>query len=79
MFRLELHQLLFAYTGFCLAIVLLAWWLHNVRRGRRERLALRDLARCGLCSFEFRDRSKASFPRCPNCGTPVVRTRLSRL
>ena len=36
MFRLELHQLLFVYTGLCLAVVLLASVLHNVRRNRRE-------------------------------------------
>ena len=79
MFRLELHQLLFAYTGFCLAVVFLAAWIHNLRRTRREYLAIRDLAKCSLCAFEFRDTTETALPRCPRCGALVNRDRLSRL
>jgi predicted Zn-ribbon and HTH transcriptional regulator len=79
MFRLELHQLLFAYTGTCLAIVVLAWSLHSARRSKRESLALRSLAKCGICSFEFRDDTKNVIPPCPRCGARVSRGRLSHL
>lgn len=79
MFRLELHELLFVYTGLCLAIVLLASVLHNVRRNRRETLALRDLVKCHLCGFEFRDDTSADLPKCPCCGALVNRDRLSQL
>ena len=79
MFRLELHELLFAYTGLCLGIVLLAAVIHNIRRNRRESLALRDLVKCHLCAFEFRDESGADLPKCPCCGALVNRDRLSQL
>ncbi len=79
MFRLELHQLLFVYTGLCLGIVLLAAVLHNVRRHRREALAVRDLVKCHLCAFEFRDATGAELPKCPCCGAPANRDRLSQL
>ena len=79
MFRLELHELLFAYTGLCLAIVLLASVLHNVRRNRRERHAQLDVVKCHLCAFEFRDDTGADLPKCPCCGALVNRERLSQL
>ncbi len=82
MFRLELHELLFVYTGLCLGIVLLASVLHNVRRNRRESLAVRDLVKCHLCAFEFRDSTDDELPKCPCCGartSRTSRTRLSRL
>ena len=79
MFRLELHELLFVYTGLCLAIVLLASVLHNIRRNRHERHAKRGLAKCHLCAFEFRDDTGADLPKCPCCGALVNRERLSQL
>lgn len=79
MFRLELHEMLFVYTGLCLAIVLLASVLHNVLRTRRETHALRDLVKCHLCAFEFRDTTGDELPKCPCCGAPSTRARISRL
>jgi hypothetical protein len=79
MFRLELHELLFAYVGLCLGIVLLASVLHNIGRNRREVLAHRNLVKCHLCAFEFRDDTGADFPKCPCCGALVNRERLSQL
>jgi predicted Zn-ribbon and HTH transcriptional regulator len=79
MFRLELHELLFVYTGLALAIVLLAAILHNIRRTRREQDALRDVVKCRLCAFEFRDDSGAECPSCPRCGALVNREPLSTL
>ncbi len=79
MFRLELHELIFAYTGLCLGIMLVAALLHNIRRHRREVSAHRDLVRCHLCAFEFRDATGAEFPKCPCCGSSTSRERLSRL
>ena len=79
MFRLELHELIFVYTGLCLGIVLLASVLHNIRRNRRESLAVRDLVKCHLCTFEFRDTTGDDLPKCPCCGARTTRARLSRL
>ena len=79
MFRLELHEMLFVYTGLCLAIVLLASVLHNVRRTLREKHALRDLVKCHLCAFEFRAGPATDLPQCPGCGALVNRERLSQL
>lgn len=79
MFRLELHELLFVYTGLCLAVILLASALHNLKRTRREGLAHRNLLKCHLCAFEFRDETDADLPKCPACGAPVNREPLSRL
>ena len=79
MFRLELHELLFVYTGLCLGIVLLASVLHNVRRNRREKSALLGVVKCHLCAFEFRDDTGADLPKCPCCGALVNRDRLSQL
>ncbi len=79
MFRLELHELLFVYTGLCLGIMLLAALLHNFRRNRHESLAARDLVKCHLCAFEFRDDTGAELPTCPCCGALVNRERISRL
>ncbi len=79
MFRLELHELLFVYTGLCLGVVLLASVLHNLRRNRRESLAARDLVKCHLCAFEFRDTTGDELPTCPCCGALTTRERLSQL
>ena len=79
MFRLDLHELLFVYTGLSLGVVLLAAWLHNLRRTRRESLALRHILKCRLCAFEFRDESHTEFPHCPRCDALVSRERLSHL
>ena len=79
MFRLDLHELIFVYAGLCLGIILLASVLHNLRRNRRERHARRDIAKCHLCAFEFRDETGADLPKCPCCGALVNRERLSQL
>jgi uncharacterized paraquat-inducible protein A len=79
MFHLELHELIFVYSGLCLGIILLASVLHNIRRNRRERGAQHGLVKCHLCAFEFRDDTGADLPKCPCCGSPVNRERLSRL
>jgi predicted Zn-ribbon and HTH transcriptional regulator len=79
MFRLELHELLFVYAGLCLGVILLAAFLHNLRRTRREGLALRGLVKCHLCAFEFRDDTGADLPKCPGCGALVNRDRISQL
>jgi hypothetical protein len=79
MFRLELHELLFVYTGLCLGVILLASALHNLKRTRAEELATRNLLKCHLCAFEFRDETDAILPKCPSCGALVNREPVSRL
>ena len=79
MFRLDLHELLFVYAGLCLAIILVASVLHNIRRNRRERLAHRGLVKCHICAFEFRDDNGSDLAHCPCCGAPANRDPVSRL
>lgn len=79
MFRLSLHEMIFAYTGGCLLLIFLAAWAFNFSRTRRERAARRGLMKCRLCAFEFRDSGAAVLPRCPRCASLVERRRLSRL
>jgi hypothetical protein len=79
MFRLQIHELLFVYTGLCLTVILVAACLHNFRRSTRERTARRGLLKCRLCAFEFRDTTGAVLPRCPNCGALTERRKLSQL
>jgi len=79
MFRLELHELIYVYTGLCLVVILIASMLHNLKRTRREQLAMRGLVKCHLCAFQFRDETDAELPKCPACGAPVNREPLSQL
>jgi predicted RNA-binding Zn-ribbon protein involved in translation (DUF1610 family) len=77
--RLSFQELLFLYTGICLGGVLLAAWMHNLRRTRHERAAIRGLIKCQSCAFQFRDETGAILPRCPQCGALNERKPLSRL
>lgn len=79
MFRLEPHQLLYVYAGLCLLVILIAALVHTARRARSERAALRNVLKCGMCAFRFRNENGLLHPRCPNCGSLVERRRQSRL
>ena len=79
MFQFTLHQLIFVYAGLCLATIAVAVFLHNFRRTRRERSAMRHVLKCAFCAFEFRDETVTVLPRCPRCNGLVERRRLSRL
>jgi uncharacterized paraquat-inducible protein A len=79
MFRLTLHEMIFAYTGGCLLVIFLAAWAYNFGRTRREHAARKGLMRCRLCAFEFRNSENAVLPRCPRCNSLVERRRLSKL
>lgn len=79
MFRLDLHELIFTYTGLCLVVMLLAALLHNIRRHRQEVRARRNLVRCHFCALDFRDETDAELPICPACGATTDRQTLSRL
>jgi len=79
MFRVEPHQLLFIYAGLGLAVILIAALLHARRRAALERGALREMVKCSLCAFRFRNTTNLVHPRCPNCGALVERKPLSSL
>jgi uncharacterized paraquat-inducible protein A len=74
-----LSYLVLIYLVLMLAPIVCAWLLTEWRRQRRERSAFRHVLRCGLCAFEFEDRTTAILPRCPRCGCLNERTRLSQL
>jgi hypothetical protein len=79
MFRVEPHQLLFIYAGLGIGVIVVAALLHARRRAAIERAALRDVVKCGLCAFRFRNTNGLVHPRCPSCGALVERKRLPSL
>jgi predicted Zn-ribbon and HTH transcriptional regulator len=79
MFRLEAHQLIFVYAGIGIVGVLLIAAMHAISRARRERAALLEFFKCGICAFQFRNSTGLVHPRCPNCDALVERKRPSRL
>ena len=79
MFRVEPHQLLYIYAGLGVLLVFIAALVHTARRYRREREGLRNVLKCGMCAFRFRNEKNLVHPRCPNCGSLVERKRSSML
>lgn len=79
MFELELHQLPAVYTAVFLGGILFAYWVHNLRRTRHERHALRDVVRCRICAFQFRAEETVEYPQCPRCSSAVERSPISRI
>jgi hypothetical protein len=79
MIPVSLDWLIFIYLGLTLALVFGTWLISEYRRQRRELLAFRHVLRCGICAFEFEDKSGAVLPRCPQCGSLNERFPLSRL
>jgi|GEM_PF-1137523 len=79
LFSAELHQLPYLYAGAFLLIILIAYWLHNSRRTRNERAALKNVVRCRICAFQFRDETGVELPHCPRCQNLVERSPISRI
>lgn len=79
MIRVSLSYLVLIYLLLMLGPVFLAWCYNEWRRGRRERAAFRHILRCGLCGFEFEDRTDDLLARCPHCASLNERFRISRL
>jgi hypothetical protein len=77
--RVSLPVLIFIYLAGMLTLVFGAWLLHEWRRQRREREALRHVLRCALCACEFEDKTDTILPRCPRCGSLNERYTLVRL
>ena len=55
MIRVSLAYLVLIYLVLMLGPVFLAWIVNGWRRQRRENVIFRDVLRCSLCGFEFRD------------------------
>lgn len=69
MIHVTLTYLIFIYLFIYLNSIF-GIWLWNVwQRSRREKLALRHRLRCGICAFEFEDKTDTVLPRCPRCGS----------
>jgi hypothetical protein len=79
MIPVTLDWLIFIYLGVMLALVFGTWIVSEYRHQRRERLAFRDVLRCGICALQFEDKTGALLPRCPQCGSLNERFPLSRL
>ena len=79
MIPVSLSYLVLIYLSIMLGPILLAWIIYEWRRQRRERAAFRHVLRCGLCGFEFEDKTSSILPRCPRCGSLNERYRPSRL
>ena len=79
MIPVKLSTLITIYLFIVLGVIFTAWLWSDWQRRRRERLALRYRLRCGICAFEFEDRSDEVLPRCPRCGSLNERFRFSTL
>ncbi len=79
MIRVSLSYLICFYLVLLLGPIFCSWLFHEWRRQRRERAAFRHLLRCGMCGFEFEDRSDTLLPRCPHCASLNERFQISRL
>lgn len=79
MIRVSLPVLVFIYLTGLLLSVFGAWLIHEWRRQRRERQAIRHVLRCTLCAFEFSDGTSLALPACPRCGHLNERRQLSQL
>jgi hypothetical protein len=79
MIRVSFGVLILIYLCLMLGPIFAAWLFNEFRRGRRERAAFRHVLRCGICAFEFEDRSDAVLPQCPRCGSLNERRRVSRI
>jgi uncharacterized paraquat-inducible protein A len=79
MIRVSLSYLVLFYLVLMLGPVLCAWLVNEWRRQRRERAAFRHVLRCGICAYQFEDKSGTLLPRCPRCGSLNERFRISRL
>jgi len=74
MIRTSLVIIVFIYLLASLGTILLAWLLAEWRRQREERAASRNLIRCNICSFAYRDNSASPLSTCPECGSLNERT-----
>ncbi len=79
MIRVSLSYLVLCYLVLMLSPIFCAWLWSEWRRQQRERDAFRHVLRCGLCAFEFEDRTDTLLPRCPHCGSLNERFRISWL
>jgi hypothetical protein len=77
--RVSLSYLVLIYLVLMLGPITCAWMISEWRRQRREREAFRHILRCGMCAFEYEDRTNTLLPRCPHCGSLNERFRISRL
>lgn len=79
MIPISLSLLVTVYLLLFLAAVFLLWIFDEWNRRRHERRALRYRLRCVICAFEFEDRTPASLPKCPRCGSLNERYKLERI
>jgi len=69
MIRLELHTLVFVYLLVFLAAIFAVWIPYAMVRRFRENRSMRGRIKCAVCGMEYEDRTSASLPSCPNCGS----------
>ena len=75
MIRIELPWLIFAYLLVFLAAIFLFWGGREMLRKFRDKRAVRHRLQCALCGLHYENRSTASLPRCPRCGSLNERSR----
>jgi hypothetical protein len=77
--RVSLSYLVLICLVLMICPVLIAWLVNEWRRQHRERAAFRHVLRCGMCGFEFEDKTNELLVRCPRCASLNERYRISRL
>jgi rRNA maturation endonuclease Nob1 len=76
MIRINLAELVFAYLLVFLAAILAVWIAYEMVRRVRENRSRQYRIRCAVCGMEFEDRTPATLPRCPRCGSLNERDKL---
>ena len=79
MFRVSLTLLVFVYLFLFLTTVFGLWIWYELKRQRRERVAVLHRVRCSICAFQFEDHTEELLPRCPRCGCLNERRKVSLL
>jgi predicted Zn-ribbon and HTH transcriptional regulator len=76
MIRVDLAELVFLYLLVFLAAILAVWIAYEMVRRIRESRSRHGRVRCAVCGMEFEDRTPATLPRCPRCGSLNEREKL---
>jgi rRNA maturation endonuclease Nob1 len=76
MIRVSLEELVFVYVLVFLAAILAVWIAYEMVRRVRENRNRYGRHRCTVCAMEFEDRTPATLPRCPRCGSLNEREKL---
>jgi hypothetical protein len=74
MISLSLGNVLVAYAGGLIVLLLLVWLSGNFFRNRRESGKHKRLIHCMFCGTLYENSANDPLPHCPQCARPNERT-----